>query len=368
MKPKRYFGLHMVDGTAEYEEEGQAAYKIFVNEKTIREMGPTFEGCPVFVQHVDEVNLENIQIEADGYVVKSFYNAADGKHWVEFMIVSDRGHQSISQGWKLSNAYIPTKFGPGGEWNGMRYDKEVLAGEFEHLAIVDNPRYAESKIFTPEQFKAYNDQLQVELHRVANSKTKGEGMSKLKFWKRSEVTKIENSADLESLSITLPESKKEMTVGEMVKNMDSSMMPDHMANGDHKVKVGEETMTVNELVDRHMKLCANKAGTGEQGEDAAADPGAEHAGDETALNDAGETDDEGGDEGQDKDEAREKAKEDKKKNDLAVTKAKEAKDKADKAHFEALKNAHKIDAEPEARIDTSHDQVARGQSRYGSAE
>lgn len=352
----------MVDGTAEYEEAGKAPYKIFVNEKTIREMGPSFEGCPVFVQHVEEVDLENIQLEADGYVVKSFYNAADGKHWVEFMVVSDRGHQAISQGWKLSNAYIPTQFGPGGEWNGMQYEKQVLAGEFEHLAIVDNPRYAESKIFTPEQFKAYNDQLQVELHRVANSKTKGEGMSKLKFWKKAEVTKIENSSDLESLSVTLPESKKEITIGDLVKNMDASMMPDHMANGEHKVKVGEETMTVNELVDRHMKMCANKAGSGEQGEDAAADEGAEHAGDEANLNDAGDTDGEG----EDEDGAEEKKKEDKKKNASdAAAKAKADADKK-KAHFDALKNANKVDAEPETFIDTSQDKCARGVSRYGS--
>ncbi len=364
VKPKRFFGLHMVDGTAEYEEDGKAPYKIFINEQTIRKMGPSFEGCPVYVQHVDEVDLENIQLEADGYVVKSFYNAADGKHWVEFMVISDRGHQAISKGWKLSNAYHPVLKNIPGVWNGMDYQAEVVDGEFEHLAIVDNPRYAESKIFTPEQFKEYNDALTHDLNRVTNSK--GDKKMSLKFWEKKAVTKIENAADLEKvvlgLMTTLPKSKKEMSIGDIITNMDASMMPDHYANGEHKVKVGEEEMTVNELVDRHMKMLANKAGDGEAGEEARETEGAEHEGDESALNDAGDTDGEG----EDEDGAEEKKKEDKaKKNAADAAKAKAEADKK-KAHFESLKNANKVDAEPETFIDTSQDKCARGVSRYGS--
>lgn len=344
----------MVDGTAEYEEEGKPPYKIFINEKTIREMGPTFEGCPVYVRHVDTVDLNNIQAEADGYVVKSFYNAADGKHWVEFMVVSDEGHQAISRGWKLSNAYIPVLKNIPGVWNGMDYQAEVVGGEFEHLAIVDNPRYAESKILTPEEFKAYNDALAQDLSRVTNSK--GEKKMKIKFWEKKEVTKIENSQDLEKLTVELPKSKKEITIGELVANMDSSMMPDHYANGEHKVKVGEEEMTVNDLVKKHLEMC-NKMGSGEQGEDAAADEGAEHEADESALheNEADESEEEG----------EEKAPA--KKNAEDKTPPAPAADKTKgREHFETLRNADKLANEVEERVDTSEDKVARGRSRYGS--
>ena len=100
--PKRFFGMHFSEGCAEYRESPTKSYKIFIDEKTIRNMNPTFEGRPVYVDHVDDVDLKNIQ-NADGYVVKSFYNKADGKHWVEFMAVSDRAHEAIRNGWKLSN-------------------------------------------------------------------------------------------------------------------------------------------------------------------------------------------------------------------------------------------------------------------------
>ena len=150
-----FYGMHFCPGVAEYSEPGKETYRIFLNEDTIRSMNPSFAGKPVFVDHVDEVdpNVDKLRSEADGWVIESFYNPADGKTWAKFIVVSDRGFRAIKNGFRLSNAYIPTSYGEAGMWNGVEYQKEILAGEYEHLAIVQNPRYEESVILTPENLK-----------------------------------------------------------------------------------------------------------------------------------------------------------------------------------------------------------------------
>lgn len=187
--PKVYYGLHMAPGVAEYKEPDSKPYRILIGEETIKNMDSTFQGRPVYVQHVDEVNLDKIQIEADGYVVESFFNSIDGKHWVKFIVVSDKGHEAIRNGWRLSNSYIPKRFSGGGLWHGVEYSKEIIDGEYDHLAIVQNPRYDESVILTPEQFKNYNGEKEIELKKIANAKNKETNKMKLNLFKKQ---KIEN--------------------------------------------------------------------------------------------------------------------------------------------------------------------------------
>jgi hypothetical protein len=259
IKPQILYGLHMAVGVAEYREPGAEPYRIFVGEEAIKSMDPTFQGCPVYVSHVDEVDLENIQEEADGFVIRSFYNAIDGKHWSEFIVVSDRGHEAIRQGWKLSNAYLPTEFKGSGIWHGVDYAKEVVRGEYEHLAIVPNPRYAESVILTPEEFKAYNGQKEIELKRLANSKEK-EGVFKmgLKFFQKKTVENAQ-VADLENMSVMLPKSKREMTIAQIVNQADELVVNEDkpkMANGTDMVKCNEEDMTVASMLENYGKMAS----------------------------------------------------------------------------------------------------------------
>ena len=251
--PDVYYGLHMVEGTAEYSEPGSEPYRIYIGEETIKNMNPTFAGKPVYVDHVDEVDLANLQNEADGYVSDSFFNPVDGKNWVKFIVVSDRAKDAIRAGWKLSNAYVPKGFASGGENHGVSYTKEVTSGEYEHLAIVQHPRYEESVILTPEQFKAYNEEKKTELLRLANSKEEKQEM-KLNIFKR---VKVENTKefDLSGLMVELPKSKAEMLLTEVVEKYDAVHNMHGYANGDHMVKIGEDEMSVNDLVKKHMEMC-----------------------------------------------------------------------------------------------------------------
>lgn len=354
--------MHFYPGVAEYQEPGKDPYRVFLNEDTIRSMDPSFAGRPIFVEHVDEVdeNVDEVRKEADGWVVESFFNTADGKHWAKFIVVSERGDKAIRNGMRLSNAYVPRSFADGGQWNGVSYSKEITSGEYEHLAIVKNPRYEESVILTPEQFKQYNEDKLVELKKLSNSKDqKGDSKVKLNFFKRA---KVENSVDMEGMSVVLPKSGKEMTISDLVAAHDKIVNMQGYANGDHMVKVGENEMTVNDLVKKHMEMNDEIEMAKKKKEDS----------DDEIEEGAKEVGDRGGDKGldnedEDMDEKQENE-EDKaaKKKALELADADEKKKNA-KVKAAALKNAHlKVMNEEVSVVEFSGDQVARGKSRYGS--
>jgi Uncharacterized protein conserved in bacteria (DUF2213) len=358
--PQRFFGLHMLPGVAEYAEPGKEPYRIFIGEDAIRNMDPTFDGRPVYVFHVDQVNIDKLQTEADGYVVKSFYNAADGKHWVEFLVVSDKGHQAIKNGWRLSNAYIPKTFGSQGMWNGLSYDKEIMSGEYEHLAIVPNPRYDESIILTPEQFKEYCETKDLELKRLANSK-QGE-KTVLNFFKK---TKVENAADLESMSVTLPKSKKEFTLSHIVNVVDDFEMDKgapQMANMEHMVEMSDgenkKKMSVKNLMDCYHSAMSELEEMKKK--NAELDGGEKQADKDKASSDKTEN---GSDlDGGEKEEQKEKKAADKTENEAEEDKPEQ---KKKNSNFDRLKNAPKV-ASMQDPIQLDLDKAARGRARYGS--
>ncbi len=362
-----WYGMHFYPGVAEYQEPGKDPYRVFLNEDTIRSMDPSFSGCPVFVMHVDEVepNIDVLKAEADGWVVESFYNEADGKHWVKFVTTSERADKAIRNGMRLSNSYFPRNFAQGGLWNGVSYQKEITSGEYEHLAIVPNPRYDESKIMTPDEFKVYNAEKVAEIKRLSNSE---ENTMVFKWIKR---TKVDNAPDLEGMSVVLPKSGKEMTVTQLVSDMDDLHDVKNanygMAHPDHMVDMGEgKKMSVKDMCNSykamHEELSAlkkdateeepeleEKDATEEEPELEEKEEKVDVEGDDKAKND---------DDG-DKDEDDKKEKAEKKKNELADAR-KKAKEKAD-----ALRNAQDKTVE-EATLDLPEDMVARGKSRYGS--
>ena len=371
-KGQVFYGMHFYPGVARYDKPGKDSLTVFLNEDTIRKMGTTFAGRPVFVEHVEDVDsdLNELRKEADGWVIESFYNAADGKNWVKFIVVTDRGLSAIAHGFRLSNAYIPTQYGSDGMWNGVPYQKEILDGEFEHLAIVNNPRYEESVIMTPEEFKKYNEEKTTDLKKFANSIKEN---VKMKLFKR---TKVENSTDIEGMMVELPKSKKEVALTKAIEEYDKMLNMNGYANGDHMVKVGNDEMSVNDLVKKHLEACnemekmkkenAEREEGGEPGPD---DEKEKHNDSEKEQVEAGEKDlgDHGGDESLDNEEEVEEKEEkkDKKKNSYTLDEARKvlAREKNEK-----LKNANvrnREQDEPQV-LRLSNDQVARGKQLYGS--
>lgn len=343
-----YYGLHFYPGVAQYKDE-DSSQMVFINEDTIRSMDHTFKARPVFVYHVEDVssNLNVLRNEADGWVIESFFNEADGKHWVKFIVVSDKGESAVKRGMKLSNAYKALSFGSSGVWNGIDYEKEITSGEFEHLAIVPNPRYEESIILTPEQYKKYCEDKKSELTRFANDNTQGKSKMKFSFFKRE---KVENSKelDLASLSVLLPNSKKEVDISKLINDADEKEMEKDkpiIAHADHLVQVGKDTMKVGELVNMYQDMMTKKKDDERE---------TENDDDSSASDDDTENDADAGDKA-----LEEKVEHEKKQN--AVEEKRKAKEKADR-----LRNAPKnVKNDSEETIMLSGDQVALGKSRYG---
>lgn len=412
--PSVVYGLHFYPGIAEYREP-DTTYRIFLNEKTLRDMDPTFAGRPVFVNHVEQVDKANLQAEADGWVIKSFYNEADGKHWAEILLVSDAAKDAFRKGWKLSNAYQPKGFGPGGTWNGVEYQKEVTSAEYEHLSLVDDPRYNESIILSPEQFQKYNDEKRGELKRLLNSKEKSVMAGVFDFFKR---TKVEGD-DIASMSVKLPKSGKEVTIGQLINEADKSEAGEakkpesadkeekakqgqaeerkgaapQMANEDHHVDMGGKSMSVKDLKAAHAKMvdCMNSLAehyAGMKKNDEEMDGGEKDA--EKAEAGADKTERNADEDGGEKEAAAQEKKADEtKRNDdgpqldpekvkgfeagfggTQTTKNEFESGFKDKAHFEKLKNAHLRGMESSSDFGTNAgltlNGLERGRSRYGS--
>lgn len=378
--PEVFYGLHFVPGVAEYRPPGEEPHRVFLSEETIKNMDPTFRGKPVYVRHAE--GKEDLE-EADGWVVESFFNPCDGKTWAKFIAVSDSAKERIRHGWKLSNAYTPKSFGGGGLWNGVEYLKQVMDANYDHLAIVPDPRYAESIVLTPEQFKEYCDKKNMELARVANSSdAKGDTML---FWKKE---KVNNSLELESMMVELPKSKGQVDLKTVINEADEyrlKMALPQMANEEHHVEIGEgdnkKKMTVGELKNAFHKMCSEmdekKKNDAEAEERHAAElekDEAMHGGEVESAKDKAKNEEDMHEkmkemkaekEGMKKNEE-EMAKEKKKENGDEEMKNEEELKKKEKL-FNELKHAHLTPFKDTAPApDLGATRVARGKARYGS--
>lgn len=378
--PEIFYGLHFVPGVAEYRPPGADPYRVFLSEKTIKDMDPTFRGKPVYVRHAEGEEDLN---ESDGWVVESFFNPCDGKTWAKFIAVSDAAKERIRQGWKLSNAYTPTNEAGGGLWNGVEYLKEFKGATYDHLALVPYPRYAESVILTPEQFKEYCDKKNMELARVANSiDAKGETMN---FWKKE---KVSNALDIENTMVDLPRSKSQSDLKTVINEADEyrlNMKLPQMANEEHHVEIGEgenkKKMTVGEMKNAFHKMCSemedmkkkNDAEAEERHASELEEHEAMHGGEGESAKDKAKNEDEMHADMKEKkmmDKKKagvENEEADEKKKEIHADVKNEDEMKKKEKLFNELKHAHLTpfkDTAPEP--DLGSNRVARGKVRYGS--
>lgn len=360
---KVFYGLHMTEGVAEYDED-TGPTRIFIGNDVINKMNPTFAGKPIFVDH-QETDLDNLHEQADGYVVESFFNKSDGKFWSKFVITSDEGHQAISKGWTLSNCYEIKSSAGGGKWHNVDFDQEVMAGEFDHLAIVQNPRYEESIILTPEEFRAYNVKKESELAVLCNSK----GDSKVAF-KLFKKQKLENSSELENAVVEM-EDGTEISIKDMIEtvrnaNDAAKVLAKKKAKNEidkeEKIAVGDVSMTVAELISKYQDLLKKHESVEET-------DSKENSEDDEKKKDKEKENSEDDEKKKDK-EAKEKTEKENSEDDEDEKKKKKEnalKLAEKKAIAEKLKNAT---SDPESFesgfVDTSIDQIQRGRDRYGS--
>jgi hypothetical protein len=341
--PATYYAKHITPGVVQYFESGKAEM-LLIELDTLKNMNPSFKNRPVYVRHVDDVNLETLQEDAAGYVVESFYNQLDGAMWARMIIVSDEGHQAVQAGWAVSNSYLPRIDKKMGTWHNVDYDGIVSEGEYNHLALVPNPRYEEAVILSEEDYKSYNAQKEAELKSLQNSKE-----NKMSIYKKmiSLIMKAE-AADKTVNNEADPKEEEEKL--------------------NQKFKVGEVEVSVRDLLNCYIETAKKNAEAEElkkKEEESKKNAEAEEAKkkEEEAKKNA---------DAKAKEEADAKDAEIKKNAVEADAKAKADAEAAAKAKIEADENFKKLaEAEKNApklnnQIETSMEKVERGNQRYGS--
>lgn len=341
--PEIFYCNHMLPGVAKYdadEASNTPEEMLYIDADAMKQAAPSMVGVPVYVGH-QKVDLANLQAEADGYVVESFYNEVDGWLWAKCIAVSDNAKQAIKNNWSVSNAYVPTEWDGAGQHLNVDYTKKIRNHKFTHLAIVPNPRYEQAKIYSPEQYKAYQETKRAQLAEMQNSnQAKGHPMFKF-FQKKDEELKngLPSDADLTKIEVEL-ENGKRVSLSEMINAVKKNDEDEEKAkkeaeekekkekenkkptwNEDTEVEVGKEKMSMKDLMGKYNKMKENEADDEEKA----------------------------------KKEADEKKKE------------KENAEKENAKRFEEMQNAHKK-AVHNAPVDTSMDKLKRGQARYGAPD
>lgn len=101
-----------------------------------------FVGCPVIIEH-NEVYDDNAKELRVGIISCVWFDDKDGYYWCEGIIWDEHALDLIiNKGWSVSCQYDITEVDEeGGIHNGVEFDKTILNGSPEHLALVDAPRY-----------------------------------------------------------------------------------------------------------------------------------------------------------------------------------------------------------------------------------
>jgi hypothetical protein len=272
---KRYFSLHICEGFTGG--NGEANKTLLVLDDALRKMDKTFEGKPVaflddhisMADYMEMLKTYHRTGELDskilaGIVNKSFYNEADGKHWVEFVVWMPGAINACESGMGVSNGYVSSQDGGPGRWHDMDYDVEILDGEYTHLLLTPEPRYTESVTLTPKKFEEYNESRRKELELVNN---KAKGAAKMPNLKTAfKILKGEptETIDFAGQKVVLEKSGKTLPLVEVI-NMADDMLEkegsgEMYANADHKVKLHDGSIcNVGELVEKYKNSMLQNA-------------------------------------------------------------------------------------------------------------
>jgi|GEM_PF-2580906 len=144
---KTYTAQFWTPGLVSYCDSGAGV--ALLRKETMDAMLPSFVGKPVTIEHVEgsPEEIENAG-KAVGKVTKAYWNPDTGWYNCDFTVENDEAKTKVESGWSVSCAFdVSEQTGPGGEYNAIPYQEEITSGTFTHLALVENPRYEDSKIF-----------------------------------------------------------------------------------------------------------------------------------------------------------------------------------------------------------------------------
>jgi hypothetical protein len=130
----------MRSGVWNYPEDNEC---IYISNSTLQTMEKSLVGCPIVIGH-EYIDNENVQKLTVGRVINAYMGAdakGDTVQYAVCLIEDERALELlINQGYGVSTGYDITKTGDAGTFNMVKYNREIIDGAYNHLAIVANPR------------------------------------------------------------------------------------------------------------------------------------------------------------------------------------------------------------------------------------
>ena len=145
-KGRRFTSKFIEPGIIKYSDDQGKPYVALVKKEAIDRFINSIIGCPLIIKHHD-VNKDTVEDLRCGIISNVSYNSIDGWYYCEGIVWDEDAIKNIEErGWSVSCTYVITDEGEGGVYHDMKYDVEFMNGDFEHLALVENPRYEEATI------------------------------------------------------------------------------------------------------------------------------------------------------------------------------------------------------------------------------
>lgn len=297
----------MRPGPCKYSDE-----MVYLGSEALAKMAETCYGIPVVIHH-KIVDSSNVNTAVVGRVA-DMHLGENGEWWVHMVIDDADAADKLANGWGVSTAYRITESGAPGSFNAIPYDREVLNGKYDHVAITDTPRYefaVDPIFYNSADLQAVNTQGTIETVLSIG----GNMFSKI-FKKTREEIKENSAEDF----IFVKADGGEVSVAALLKN-----------EQDAEEKYNGLMARFNELEEKYNALLKKN----------------------------------------EEDEAKEKEEKEKeaKENEEREAKEKEAKEKEDKENalrFNALRNASQV-VKPEApKYMSEFQKVQAGRAAYGS--
>lgn len=127
-----------------------------LKKETIDKFVNTFVAQPLIINHKDDI----AESDKVGIINNIWFSPEDGWFWCDGIITDEKAVELIEKGYNVSCQYRITDYIDNDEGklhNANPYDKEILDGVFEHLAIVENPRYEDAFIAVNAYIATNND-------------------------------------------------------------------------------------------------------------------------------------------------------------------------------------------------------------------
>lgn len=246
--PRKFTAKFLEPGLVSYEDikEGNC----LLTKETIDKYLENFLGKPVVISHPEEeVTPQNFDKYAVGYVTDVYYNPEDGWYYCRGLLTKDEGKRLVEKGFSVSCAYSGNSIARNGTWHNIPYQSEIIDLEFEHLGLVEKPRYEGCRIYLNSK----------------NNKTGENTMNVLKLFSRktnaeaapaeAKPVEIDENAtvDIKGKKVSLKELKA-FYEAEMLEKAKQEELMENELDGESEVELSNGSrVKLNEMVEAYSK-------------------------------------------------------------------------------------------------------------------